>query len=245
MSAYDALAGYYDSLMPAQAYPAWAEACDALFRPRALHSVLDLACGTGRLAWLLADRGYEVLGADISCDMLAEAAARADEHPGAVRPLFIQQAAQELDLFGTVQAAVCSMDGMNYLAPEDFADAAQRVRLFMEPGGCFLFDLHAPEKFRRMDGQTFSSDSEDAFCVWTANLSEDGAACDYAVELFTRAGKLWRRASEEHREYVHEPAWVCDTLCAAGFGEVRICGGLPLREPEAGDERLFFIAEAD
>ena len=168
MSAYAALAQVYDSLMPAQAYPAWAESCDALFRPRGLHTVLDLACGTGRLSWLLAEKGYEVIGADLSSDMLSEAMAAGEGRSVPLRPMFICQAMEELDLYGTVQAVVCSMDGMNYLEPEALKEAVRRVRLFLEPGGVFFFDVHTPEKLHSLDGRTFFSESEEAFCVWSA-----------------------------------------------------------------------------
>ena len=238
MSAYAALAQVYDSLMPAQAYPAWAESCDALFRPRGLHTVLDLACGTGRLSWLLAEKGYEVIGADLSSDMLSEAMAAGEGRSVPLRPMFICQAMEELDLYGTVQAVVCSMDGMNYLEPEALKEAVRRVRLFLEPGGVFFFDVHTPEKLRSLDGRTFFSD-------WSAACPPGAESCEYAIEVFTRAGKLWKRSSEEHREYVHEPQWLRKILLEAGFGEVRVCGGLPLRERRAEDERLFFVASLE
>ena len=243
MNAYTALAQVYDSLMPAQAYPAWADSCDALFRPRGFRTVLDLACGTGRLSWLLAEKGYEVIGADLSSEMLAEAMAAGEGREVPIRPMFICQAMEELDLYGTVQAAVCSMDGMNYLEPEALKEAVRRVRLFLEPGGVFFFDVHTPEKLRSLDGRTFFSESEEAFCVWSAACPPEAGACDYSVELFTRAGKLWRRSSEEHREYVHEPMWLEHVLAEEGFCRVQIFGGLPLRERSPEDERLFFAAE--
>ena len=245
MSAYAALAQVYDSLMPAQAYPAWAESCDALFRPRGLHTVLDLACGTGRLSWLLAEKGYEVIGADLSSDMLSEAMAAGEGRSVPLRPMFICQAMEELDLYGTVQAVVCSMDGMNYLEPEALKEAVRRVRLFLEPGGVFFFDVHTPEKLHSLDGRTFFSESEEAFCVWSAACPPRAESCEYAIEVFTRAGKLWKRSSEEHREYVHEPQWLRKILLEAGFGEVRVCGGLPLRKRRAEDERLFFVASLE
>ncbi len=243
MTPYGVLARFYDGLMPAQAYRAWADACRGLFAPRGIHTVLDLACGTGRLSWLLSEMGFEVIGVDMSSDMLAEAMTRPESHGDVERPLFICQSMEELDLYGTVQAVVCSMDSVNYLAPASLEEAIRRVRLFLEPGGLFLFDVHSPEKFRAMDGENFVAESEDAFCVWSAEYTEDTAACDYVIDLFLREGKLWRRVSEEHREYAHDPERLRALLLNAGFQDVKICGGLPLREKRAEDERLFFLAE--
>ncbi len=243
MTAYGALARFYDRLMPAQAYEAWAEVCHALFHPLGLRTVLDLACGTGRLSWLLSERGYEVVGVDRSSEMLAEAMARPEEHSG-VAPLFICQSMEELDLYGTVQAAVCSMDSLNYLSPDALREALRRVRLFLEPGGLFVFDVHTPEKLRAMDGENYIDESEDAFCVWSAEYSEEEGACDYMVDLFTREGRLWRRVTEEHREYAHDPEALRRLLEDLGFSPVRICGGLPLRERREEDERLYYVAGA-
>ena len=241
MSAYVSLAPYYDSLMPAQVYEAWAACCDRLFRERGIHTVLDLACGTGTLTWMLAEKGYELIGTDMSEDMLAAAMSKLGNYTAAERPLFLQQSAEALDLYGTVQAAICSMDGMNYLSPEILKEAIKRVRLFLEPGGLFLFDIHTPEKLHRIDGQAFTSESERAFCVWNASCPADSDVCTYDIDLFIRDGKRWRREEEEHREYVHDPDMLRECLLASGFDSVEILGGLPLRERMPSDERIFYL----
>ena len=84
---------------------------------RAEHSpktVLDLACGTGSMSVLLAERGYRVIGADISEEMLTAAAQKAAamaENP----PFFICQPMQRLTLPEPVEAIVCLLDSLNYL----------------------------------------------------------------------------------------------------------------------------------
>lgn len=245
MSSYTTLAGFYDQVMPEEEYRLWAECCDGLFRPRGIHTVLDLACGTGRLSWLLAGMGYEVIGVDLSCEMLAVAAERRTEKAVEIPPLFLNQPLQELDLYGTVQAAICSMDGLNYLPEDDLREALRRLRLFLEPGGILLFDLNTPEKFLAMDGETYAEETENAFCVWRAELEVDGLSCFYGMDIFLREGKLWRREQEEHVEYVYSPETISSLLEKAGFPKPKVYAGLPLSPAKGGEERLFFLSGAN
>lgn len=245
MSSYVSLAPFYDGLMPEEDYLLWADCCDTLFRPRGIRTVLDLACGTGTLSWLLADRGYEVIGVDLSCDMLASATEKAAAHPGVMPPLFLNQALEELDLYGTVQAAVCSMDSVNYLDEPELREALRRLRLFLEPGGILLLDFNTPEKFCRMDGEAFVSESEEAFCVWRAETLEDEGICTYWMDVFFREGDLWRREEEEHTEYIYSVEKMKRMLTEAGFPEPRLYAGLPLRPAEGGEERLFCLCGAE
>ena len=240
MSAYTSLAGFYDQVMPEEDYLLWTDCCDELFKPRRIRTVLDLACGTGRLSWLLAQRGYEVIGVDLSCDMLAVAASREEEVR--FRPLFLNQSLQELDLYGTVQAAICSMDGLNYLSEKDLREALWRIRLFLEPGGLLLFDLNTAEKFRRMDGEIYTEETEDAFCVWRAELEKEEKSCVFDMDIFLKQGKLWRREREEHVEYVYSAEEITAMLEAAGFSRPQVFGGLPLRPITGEEDRLFFLS---
>ena len=73
---YDALAGCYDAMTEDVNYPAWADFLEKLFRreKKPVRTVLDLACGTGTVSFLLAERGYGMIGVDFSPEMLAVAA---------------------------------------------------------------------------------------------------------------------------------------------------------------------------
>jgi len=244
MSAYGSLASFYDSLMPAQAYEVWADCCARLAEENGAKILLDLACGTGTLTWLLAQRGYETIGVDLSCDMLSCAMSKGDLYPDTPSPLFLHQSMQKLDLYGTVQGAVCSMDGMNYLKDAELGEALKRLHLFLESGGFLLFDLHSPEKMYGMDGRTFCSESDEAYCVWNVSCSEKDGVCVYDMDLFLRSGKLWRREEEQHLEYVHMPDRVCELASEAGFRTIELLGGLPLRPAAPEDQRLFFLCRA-
>ena len=245
MSSYEALAGRYDALTADVDYKAWADYLEKHFAKSRIpiRTVLDLACGTGSLTCQLTERGYEMIGVDLSPDMLSVAAEKGRQAAG-IPPIFLQQAMQDLDLYGTIDACVCCLDSVNYVTrPADLRRAFQRVHLFLMPGGLFLFDINTPEKLRGLDGGMFIDETDDTYCVWRAELSERRKICTYGMDLFFRQeGNLWRREEEVHEERIYEPDELEEYLHAAGFTEVRRYGELKLRAPRAGEQRIFFAA---
>ena len=157
MDCYTSLAGGYDSLTEDVQYEKRAAFLQKLLAKSTIpvHTVLDLACGTGTMTCLLAEAGYEMIGVDLSEDMLSEAAGKTVS-PGKIPPIYLQQSMEELDLYGTVEAAVCCLDSINYLTDaRALKRALQRLHLFVEPGCVFLFDVNTPCKLRSLDGQVF------------------------------------------------------------------------------------------
>lgn len=238
MSAYGALSGFYDALTRDVPYTAFADYYEALFAEAGggIRSLLDLCCGTGALACLMAGRGYELIAADASSDMLAQAAAKADVLAAAQRPLFICQPAESLDLYGTVDAACSSLDSLGYVSPAALPEVFRRLHLFIRPGGLLVFDLRTPEFLARMDGQVWVDETEDVLCLWRGSFDAARQKLVYGMDLFQRRGALWRREGEEHVEYVHRPETVCALLEAAGFSDVRIRRDGPM----GGADRLYF-----
>ena len=248
MASYEALAGSYDQLTRDVDYPRWADYLEKHFArsPLPIRTVLDLACGTGSLTAELARRGYEMIGADCSEEMLSVAAEKC-RGAGAIEPIFLHQAMEDLDLYGTIDACVCCLDSVNYVtSPKKLARAFRRVHTFLMPGGLFLFDANTPDKLRALDGQLFLDEDEDAYCVWRAEFSPRRRVCTYGMDLFFREqGDLWRREAEVHEEYAYEPAELEDMLRQAGFRQIRQYGELKLRAPKPGEGRIFFAARKE
>jgi len=238
LSCYDALAPWYDSLTGDVPYSAIADFYESVFQADGgeFRLLLDLCCGTGSMTWELAGRGYEMIAADRSVDMLMQAQSK--QSACRVQPLFLCQAAEELDLYGTVDAAVCCLDGFNYIPADTLGEVFHRLHLFIRPGGLLLFDIRTPEFLRSLDGQIFVDEKKDVLCLWRADFDKDLSALVYGMDLFTRRGCLWERSEEEHIEYAHAPETLSALLAAAGFDNVRLCRDGP--QGEAG--RLYIIA---
>ncbi|MCI3242889.1 class I SAM-dependent methyltransferase [Streptomyces spinosisporus] len=96
---------------------------------------LDAACGTGRMAALLAPRGHRVVGVDSSPDMLARARARVPE--GDFRPGTLQQLPVAND---SVDLVVCSL-ALTHV--RDLGPVMEQFARVLRPGGHLVIsDMH-------------------------------------------------------------------------------------------------------
>ena len=243
MNAYHNLAASYDRLTNDVDYRGIVAFYDAILqkenvRPR---SAIDLACGTGSVALLLAQQYDRVIGVDMSEEMLTVAQQRAYEQEK--RPLFICQMLQQLRLPVAVDLAVCALDGLDYiLDPADCKEAIARVYRALNPGGIFIFDVNTPEKLRAMDGQVFLDEDDDVYCVWRGEFDEASNICSYGMDLFQRQGNAWYRSFEEHREYAYTVEQLTEYLKSAGFTHIRVYADGKLEAPGAGEQRIYFSA---
>ena len=245
---YGPLAGCYDELTYDVDYPRWADYIEKHFARRHIpgRTVLDLACGTGSLTRELALRGYEMIGVDQSPEMLAQAAEK-NRGVSPIEPIFLCQSMEKLDLYGTIDACVCCLDSVNYVTdPKELERAFARVRLFLMPGGLFLFDVNTPEKLEGLDGQVFLDETEDAYCVWRAEWSKRSRTCTYFMDLFRlEENGLWRREEELHRERAYPVDQLTAMLERAGFSDIRTYAAFQFRPPAPGAQRIFFTARKD
>ncbi|MDR1132445.1 MAG: class I SAM-dependent methyltransferase [Oscillospiraceae bacterium] len=241
MKPYGPLAPVYDRFTDDIPYEDFADFYEKIFSAhgKQVKTLLDIGCGTGTLTAALAKRGYELVAADASPDMLSIAREKSAKLAGIIQPLFLCQAMTELDLYGTVDAAVSCLDTVNYLPPEELPELFRRLRLFIEPDGILIFDINSPERLRALDGFTSVDEDENSLCLWRADFDEAAAALCYGIDIFTRRGKFWQRAFEEHIEYCHTPEALSVLLGTAGFTGVEI----HTDGPQGALGRLFIIAE--
>ncbi len=240
-----------------EAWSAFIETAFDRFLPARPRIVLDLACGTGRMTFPLSDRGYDMIGIDGSADMLAEAedknAERRDrlfelicadlgldpdgENTDAAMeilaatptPLFLEQDMRSFELYGTVDAAVCCLDSLNYLCGDgDLLACLTCIYLYLAPGGLLVFDVNSPHKFAKTYGQNaYMLEDEDAdgraiFCGWQNEFDPATKLCRFYLSLFTESEDgRYIRADEEQCERCYDETELRAALGAAGFD---VCG---------------------
>ena len=242
MSSYSFFAKYYDELTQNVEYSRRADYFSALLLSCGFESgtVLDLACGTGSLTVELAKHGYDMIGVDASGDMLCRAQNKAFE--SGVSPMFLCQRMQELDLYGTVDAAVCSLDSINHLTDEeDVRRTFERLRLFVAPGGVFIFDVNTVYKHKNVLGDNaFVYEYPDVFCVWQNSFNGQDNTVDIALDFFENCGETYKRRSENFSERAYEIDFLKSLLDTAGFDTEFVFDDMS-REPLRADSQRAVI----
>lgn len=238
---YAAFAEFYDALTENVDYTEIAAYYDRLNRAFGGKKgiLLDLACGTGSLSVLLSKMGYDVIGTDSSPEMLSEALSK--EHSSIQ---YLCQSMTELDLYGTIQAAVCSLDSINHLSGQaEVLRAFERVLLFCEPGALFLFDVNTVYKHERVLGnQCFVYETDSVYCVWQ-NEYLGGGKTEITLDFFSenKDGR-YERCSEEFSETAYPEEELRALLERAGFEVCAVYDYLTENPPREDSEKLTFVA---
>ncbi len=243
MDAYRDLALSYDRLTDDVDYRAVVAFYKDILEREGLtpRTAVDLACGTGSVALLLAEEGLQVTAVDMSEQMLSIAAHKAQDMENS--PRFICQKLQQLQLPRGVDLAVCALDSLDYITdPADCAKAIRRIYRVLNPGGCFIFDVNTPQKLRAMDGQMFIDEDEDVYCVWRGEFDEETNICSYGMDLFQRSGTSWLRSFEEHREYAYSAVQLKGYLRDAGFTSIAVYADRRFEEPAPQEQRIYIKA---
>ena len=239
MGAYEALAVSYDRLTNDVDYEATVDFYYEILKQEGLkpRTAVDLACGTGSVTAILARRGLQVIGVDMSEEMLTVASQKTGD------AWFICQKLQQLRLPKAVDLAVCALDSLDYITNlADCREAIRRTYKYLNPGGIFIFDVNTPEKLRAMDGQVFLDEDDDVYCVWRGEFDEETNICSYGMDLFQRKGDLWERSFEEHREYAYSADQLIGYLKDAGFTHIRVYADRRLEAPTEGEQRIYIKA---
>lgn len=208
-----------------------------------VHSVLELACGTGSAAIAFANRDYDVTAVDRSEAMLAIAREKARRWGAKVR--FLRQDLRELDAGGPFDAATCFYDSVNYfLVPEELQRAFERVAAHLKPGGLFLFDAITEHAVANTWGnETEVRIEADLARIWRASYDAKTRIGSLEVDYFVQEpGGLYRRVHEVHRHRGYSLWDVREALEAAGFELVNAYKCLTLDAVTASTYRVAYLA---
>ncbi len=245
---YSQIAPVYDTLMGEVDYPAWAAYVESILSKHRIvppARVLDLACGTGTAALLLAETGFSLTGLDISDEMLAFARAKAEAKRAKIDWRLGDMRRFELD--EPVDAAICLFDSVNYLAREkELLDCFACVRKTLQPGGMFLFDMNTIHALSKNwgNGTKVRQDGE-VHSIWRSSYRPCDRTARMELTVFSPDGNGgYRKLREVHVERGYEMTEIEAYLNDAGFGEIRIFKHGTVEPPDTETDRAMIIAKA-
>lgn len=241
---YGGFAEVYDKFMDNVSYDGWYGYLHALLVKYGISegTVAELACGTGEITRRLSGSGYQVIGLDLSEDMLMIAREKCDDDV-----LLLYQDMRKLELLEPVDAIVCVGDGINYLdSLDDFRQVAERVSRYLKKGGMFLFDLKTDHYFREVVGdRTITDNREDASYIWENSYDEERMRNEYMLtvyELVDDDRDLFVRSDEIHYQQVFLEEDVKRVLEEHGFVVEGIFEAFSEHGPLEDSERLYVAA---
>lgn len=238
---YNIFATFYDRLTENVRYDEYAEYLKKIFEKYCVNDgiILDAACGTGSITKRLSGYGYDMIGVDMSEDMLSVAKEKSD---GTI--LYLCQDLAELDLYGTIDGAVCTLDSINHIEDEEILlRAFEKISLFMNKGGIFVFDVNTLYKHKYiLADNTFVYDLDDIYCVWQNFFNDDDNSVDIELDFFEKKNELYERHFESFSEFYYSEKQIRNNLEKSGFEILEIFDNLSFESAKENSERIIYIA---
>lgn len=240
---YSNFAYYYDRLMKDVDYGKWADYIVELFRRHKSSPslILDLGCGTGSFSMEMSNRGYEMIGIDLSPEMLSCAKAKSLEQDTDI--LFLNQDMTEFELYGTVDAVVCLMDSLNYITyKNDVKKVFKLVNNYLNPGGLFIFDINSLYKLEKiLDNNVFYSAGNDIAYIWQNCYEKTKRICRFDLTFFVKHEDVYKRFDEVHYERAFTLDEMREMISQAGLELSAVYEEFNFKFPGKRSERIFFI----
>jgi len=210
------------------------------FRMRPARS-LDLGCGTGTLAVLMAEAGWTVIGLDLSEAMLAQAKQKALDAGQAVE--LVQQDMRDFRIEEPVALVTSFYDTLNHLLfAEDLQSTFGGVARVLLPGGLFVFDVNTEATFRQLwGGATHFIDAPRASTVYRTSYDAETRLAKGLVTGFLRRRDHYEKFEEEIIERYWPPEEITTHLAAAGLDPIRQEPFNPFPLAGGGDLKWLWI----
>lgn len=242
---YTAFASVYDRLMADVDYTAWAQFYHTLIQQYGIDrgKVCECACGTGSITIALSKLGYQMTGVDLSPDMLFEASQKA-RREGAMIP-FVKQDMRTLHLHRSMDAVLCTNDGLNYLKDAgELTDFFRAAYSAVREGGAIFMDLSTPYKLENVLGNHFIGDETPEIAyLWQNRLNRAQQYVDLNLAIFVRQkDETYLRIGEHQRQYLHSAQLLTELMEGVGFTDVRLFGDKKLAAPSNHELRWFLAA---
>ncbi len=235
MKNYSVLAKYYDRFSQNDCdYVGWSQYLCKVAKSFGVHSVVDVACGTGKMTKLLLQNGFSVLGVDSSAEMLRLASEKC-------RATFVLQDMKKLALPKRYDMAVVVNDGINYLSPQQLVPFFVNLSANLKKGAPIVFDISSPYKFFNvLDNNVFFVDDDDVTLLWTNKAAASKTEINLTLFEKQKDG-CYIRQDETHVQYIHTHESIQQALAQSGLELCEVTADYG-KKVEETSLRLTFLA---
>ena len=209
--------------------------------------VVELGCGTGSFTQVLRRKGYDIIGIDMSPEMLD--LARKKSADSGLDIMYLEQDMRELDLYCTAGTIVSVCDSINYLLEdEDVINTFKLVNNFLFPKGVFIFDFNTLYKYRDVIGDaTIAENRDDCSFIWDNYYHDEDHINEYDLTIFARVSaseedELFRRSIETHFQRGYTLEEMKSFVQAAGLEFVTAIDADTHECPTKDSERIYIVA---
>ena len=241
---YKDFAYLYDSFMKNVDYQEWTDKIELIFRKygKSPKTIADLACGTGGVTNPLAARGYQVIGVDISEDMLY--VAREKARKSGLQVPYICQDISELTLHHPVDAVLCMCDGFNYILEEEkLKRSLDRIHHYINPGGILIFDISSYYKLSTILGnKTMADTAEDLSLIWLNHFVKETRLLEMNLTIFKKQGDCYKRIEETQMQKAWKMGEIIELLNECGYLNISAYSSQGLTPPGKRSHRIYFSA---
>lgn len=241
VSSYSSFAEVYDFLMTDISYEKWADFIEDIFIRQGLkpNLVCELGCGTGNITAIMARRGYSIIAVDKSNEMLC--CARKKINSGV---LFLQQDIRRFELYGTVDAIICTCDSLNYILKERYIfQIFKLVKNYLNPNGVFIFDINTEYHFKKVLAKNvFFSTSKKVSYIWKNFYDTKKRINEYDIDFFVKLKDgNYKRFNENHFERAHKIKTLTRLSQMAGLSLVGIYDDYTHKKYKKNSRRICFV----
>lgn len=242
---YKDFAYVYDRLIGDIDYSKWADRIEDIFRQNNLKPslVLDLGCGTGSFCIEMEKRNYDMIGIDISCDMLSCAKMKSQDL--GLDILYLNQNMSDFELYGTVDAVVCLLDSVNYITSKnDLKKMFRLVKNYLNPGGLFVFDINSEKKLANKFGNNlFYEVSDDLTYLWQNRYDTKKKICEFDITMFVNEDGKYTRYDELQYERAYSVEEISDVIKNSGLLLIGKYENIKVNNVDKNRDRIFFVCK--
>ncbi|MGM0379625.1 MAG: class I SAM-dependent DNA methyltransferase [Bacillota bacterium] len=242
MNQYSIFSLIYDDLMDNNDYDLWVNNLIKIFnkykfRPK---KIFELGCGTGNITRRLYNKGYSIIGSDISTEMLDIAQQKSFENNLKIK--YLKQDMSNITYNKKVDCVLSICDGLNYIINEKkLTKTFSNIYNTLSDKGLFIFDISTIYKFKNIiNDKIFSENFENFTYIWDNEYNPKDNILNFQLTVFIKENDHFQRYIENHIQKGHKVNNLKEII-KPYFKVLDIVNTNTLEKHKNNDKRVLFV----